>query len=186
VFNEPDSKKQANLDVKEAIAAWSLVQSTGLLLGSPACVHAKNAWMTDFVAQLEGTDGLRMDYITVHWYGSPNAQAFQDEMKSIHDFYNARWPLWITEFAPADWSATTPHDNRYSRHEVLAFMKQVLPWLERQDFIAAYSWFSFSADSKQGTCSSLFELDNTLTPLGKYYASVNNTHPLGDQSITVM
>lgn len=91
----------------------------------------------------------------------------------------------ITEFAIADWSATTILDNRYSTAQVLAFMKDVLPWMQEQeqDWIAGYAWFPFNASTPVGTSSALFDDDDGLTALGSYYASVTTDNPTGDQSI---
>jgi hypothetical protein len=99
--------------------------------------------------------------------------------------YGSDRPLLITEFAIADWDATTLEENRHSANEVLAFMKDVLPWMEEpeQDWIAGYSWFSFDASSPVGTSSALFDDDGALTTLGRYYASVTTENPTGDQSI---
>jgi hypothetical protein len=193
VFNEPDSSSQANMKVSNAIDYWSIVQqhvSPPFRLASPAAVNAKGPWMTEFVHRLQEEKNhhnhMHMDYLAVHWYGSANVAAFQREITSIYEHYNRTWPLWITEFAPADWTAkNAPQDNRISRHQVLEFMKQVLPWLEATEWIFGYSWFSFSAESPQGTCSALFETDGSITALGRYYASVNNSHPQGDTSIRV-
>lgn len=185
VFNEPDSFTQANIPVDKAISYWPVAQTTGVPLGSPACVNAKNVWMTDFVNKLSSDTSLRMDYITVHWYGEPSAAAFKREMRSIFRYYGRRWRIWITEFAPADWSAATPEANKYTRRQILDFMKEVLPWIEQQKFIVAYSWFPFSVDQAAGTCSALFDRNGKMTALGRYYASVTNENPQGDQSIQV-
>jgi hypothetical protein len=91
--------------------------------------------------------------------------------------------LLITEFAPADWKAATVQGNRHSPAKVLAFMKEVLPWMEAQDWIAGYAWFSFYIDAKQGTSSALFDKDGNLTACGKYYKSITPKNPSGDQSI---
>jgi hypothetical protein len=126
-----------------------------------------------------------MDFLAVHWYGGANATVFKANMKSIRDQYNGRWPLLITEFAPADWTATTLANNKYSRSDVLAFMKEVLPWIEKQKWITGYAWFSFNATSAPGGCSALFEVNGTMTALGRYYASVRSDNITGDQSIVV-
>ena len=184
VFNEPD--RQSGVPVESAIDYWPLAQATGLELGSPACVGAKNWWMTDFVDRLKSNTDRHMDYITVHWYGGADVTSFKREMNSIYEYYGKKWPLWITEFAPADWKASTPADNKYSQAQVLAFMKEALPWLERQDFIAAYSWFSFDANDPPGACSALFKNGTSYrTALGKFYASITNENPDGNQTIPI-
>jgi Glycosyl hydrolase catalytic core len=64
-------------------------------------------------------------------------------------------------------------------------MKQVVPWLEKQEFIAGYSWFDFDHQHGPGGVSSLFHgrASKKLTALGRFYASVTTGNPKGDQSI---
>jgi hypothetical protein len=62
-------------------------------------------------------------------------------------------------------------------------MKEVLPWLEKQDWVAGYAWFSFEHNESFGHTSSLFDKSGDLTALGRYYQSVTTQNPDGDQSI---
>lgn len=167
-FNEPDGKKQANMTVEQAIEAWPHLESTGLRLGSPAAVHADGQWMRQFMAEAKAKH-LRVDFVCVHWYGGLSAKAFVDRLEKIHKMYGK--PLWITEFAPADWKAATRADNRHSPEQVLAFMKQLLPMLEELDFVERYAWFSAGVDHKALGPAALFNADGSLTELGRFYAN---------------
>ncbi|MDX1682717.1 MAG: glycosyl hydrolase, partial [Phycisphaeraceae bacterium] len=138
-------------------------------------------WMRDFMAEV-GKRDLRVDTIGVHWYGGTSARHFKERMRKIYETYGER-PLMITEFAPADWRAKSVEKNRHSPAKVLAFMKEVLPWMERQDWIAGYAWFPFPIDRPQGASSALFFPDGTLTACGRFYRSVTPENPDGDQSI---
>ena len=191
-FNEPDKKKQANMTYKQALKYWPLLESMNVPLASPGCANTeginddtaqgvKGTWMRDFMREVDKR-GYRVDYIAVHAYHGTSAKHFKAKMKRIYEKYGRR-PLLITEFAVADWKAKTPEKNRYSQAKVLAFMKEVLPWLEKQDFIAGYSWFPFSAASAAGTHSALFDEDGKLTACGRYYASITTENPNGNQSI---
>jgi Glycosyl hydrolase catalytic core len=64
-------------------------------------------------------------------------------------------------------------------------MKQAVPWLEQQDFVAGYSWFDFDHGHGPGGISSLFHgrASKNMTTLGRFYASVTPQNPMGDQSI---
>ena len=64
-FNEPDATNQSNMNVSTALDAWPLLESLGVPLTSPSCVHADGEWMRDF---LEGVDQkcLGVDWIGVH------------------------------------------------------------------------------------------------------------------------
>ena len=137
--------------------------------------------MRDFM-KVADQRGYRMDYIGVHWYGSPSPTAFKRRMIEVYKAYGER-PLLITEFAVADWSAKSPNENSLKREDVLAFMKDVLPWMEKQNWIAGYAWFSFEIDDPNGSGSALFDKAGNLTATGRFYRSVTNEDPDGDQSI---
>lgn len=173
-FNEPDGKKQANMTVERAIEAWPYLEKTGLRLGSPAPVHADREWLQQFMAEAKKRD-YRVDFICVHWYGGPNADALVNRLKKIHQMYDK--PIWITEFAVADWKAKSREQNRHSPETVLRFMKEILPRLDELDFIERYAWFSGAEDHKALGPSALFKADGSLTALGKYYASHGIRNP---------
>jgi hypothetical protein len=88
-------------------------------------------------------------------------------LKQIHELYGR--PVWITEFAVADWEAKNGI-NKYSSGQVLTFMKEVLPVLDTLSFIKRYAWFSANATNIHTGSSALFAPDGTITPLGEYYA----------------
>lgn len=192
-FNEPDKDKQANMPYEQALALWPTLERLGIPLASPAPANPEGikdpsaqgvagTWLRDFMREADER-GYRVDYIAVHWYGGLNAEAFKNKLKRIYEMYDKR-PLLITEFAPADWRTDGDiKQNRHTPEGVLAFMKDVLPWIERQDWIYGYSWFSFGTDSPYGTSSALFFDDGSLTAAGRYYRSVTTDNPDGNQSI---
>jgi len=173
-FNEPDGKTQANMSVDEAIALWPKLESIGLPLGSPATVHGDNAWMQEFMQKATDLE-LQVDFIAVHYYGGSNPLSFINKLKKIHQLYNK--PIWITEFAVADWSATSNDTNKYSEEEVLYFMKEVLPALDQIDWIHRYSWYD-GAKAPLIT-SALFDTDDNLTALGQFYATYQPNELIG-------
>lgn len=192
VFNEPDKKDQANMPYKRAIKFWPEFEKLGIPLCSPACANPEGikddsaqgvpgTWMRDFVKEADKR-GYRMDYIGVHWYGGGSFENFKNKMRRIYEKYGRR-PLLITEFAPADWKAKSPAKNKHKPEKVLRFMKQALPWMEKQDWIAGYAWFPFDIDSRVGNCSALFDKKGNLTACGRYYKSITPENPRGDQSI---
>ena len=167
-YNEPDGKKQANMSVELAIEGWRYLEKTGLRLGSPAAVHADRQWMTDFMAQAKAK-GLRLEFVCVHWYGGANPDALIDRLKKIHEMYGK--PIWLTEFAPADWKAMSREENRLTPQRVLAFMQQVLPMLDELDFVERYAWYSAAESDKALGPAALFKADGSLTALGECYAN---------------
>lgn len=166
-FNEPDGKEQANLTVEESLGYWPKLMNLKIPLGSPACIHADNVWMKEFMAKAE-EKGYRVDFICVHWYGGANAQSLIDHLKAIHDLYKR--PIWVTEFAPADWSATSPAASKVTKAMALTFMQQILPALEKLEYVERYSWFSASPESAALGNSALFDANGKLTQLGDYYS----------------
>lgn len=167
-FNEPDGKEQANLSVATAIEAWPQLMKTNRRLGSPACVHADREWMQEFMKQANERK-LRVDFVCVHWYGGPNVKSFIDRLKKIHEMYGK--PIWITEFAVADWQAKTLKDNRHKPETVEKFMKELLPKLDELDFVERYAWFTYDDQHPKLGPSALFKVDGSMTELGKIYAA---------------
>lgn len=165
-FNEPDRSSQSNMTVEQALEAWPLLQKTGLRLGSPACVHPDNDWMKEFMKGIKERN-LKVDFICVHSYAGPNANAFIERLEAIHKLYDK--PIWITEFAVGDWNAKSPAENRFKPDEILKFMKDVLPKLDRLDFVERYAWFPADHDSPALGTSALWDADGKLTRLGEYY-----------------
>jgi hypothetical protein len=167
-FNEPDGKKQANMSVEKALEMWPMLEKTNRRLGSPATVHGDNGWMKDF---MEGAKkkGYRVDFVCVHWYGQMDADKFITYLERIHELYDK--PIWITEFAIADWSAKSRDKNKYEPKDVLGFMKEVLPRLEKLEYVERYAWFTAAVDDVKLGPSALFEKDGSLTELGEFYAS---------------
>lgn len=175
-FNEPDGVEQANMTVDQAIALWPLLEQVGLPLGSPATVNPTNDWMKEFMRKAN-EKGLRIDFVTVHSYGGPSADALVNKLREVYELYQK--PIWITEFAVADWNATTVADNKFTPTQVLNFMKDILPRLEALDFVHRYSWFSFSQTSTYGSPSALFDGNGNLTPLGEYYSQFMPNENIG-------
>ena len=165
-FNEPDQKKQGNLTVEEALEQWPKLMELGVRLGSPAGVHPDRDWMKAFMKGVEERQ-LRVDFVTVHSYGGPNADALMKRLAAVHELYGR--PLWITEFAVGDWKAKTRAENIYRPEQVLEFVSNVLPQLDACKFVERYAWFSAKPDSAAlGPCA-LFNDDGTLTPVGEAY-----------------
>ncbi|MGH8046032.1 MAG: glycoside hydrolase family protein, partial [Chthoniobacterales bacterium] len=169
-FNEPDGKDQANLPVADALAAWPKLMSVGVRLGSPAGVHPDVPWMTDFMRAAK-KDKLRVDFITVHWYGGAgDGGAFLSYLSKIHSLYNK--PIWITEFCPADWNAGPNKRNKNTPQQVAQFMKAVVPALKRTPWIERFAWFPADPASPRLGTSALFNADGSLTDLGKIYSEL--------------
>lgn len=165
-FNEPDGAAQANMTVDEAIALWPRLEEIGVPIGSPATVNPNNAWMVEFM-QKAATNNLRVDFIAVHHYGSPNVMAMINKLKETYNAFKK--PIWITEFAVADWGATSAAANKYSIAEVKQFMIDGLKALDEIEWIERYAWFS--GTQAPLFTSALFDDDAVMTEVGQLYAN---------------
>jgi hypothetical protein len=168
-FNEPDAKAQGNTSVDKALELWPKLESTGLRLGSPACVHPDNEWMKTF---MEGVDqrGLRVDIVCMHSYGGPNADSLVKRIENVHALYKR--PIWITEFAVGDWQAKSPAENRHKPGRIAEFVAELLPRLEAMDIVERYAWFHGGISGNALGTSSLFNPDGSFTLVGEAYRSV--------------
>lgn len=165
-FSKPERTDGSNMSVREALDAWPILQKTGLRLGSPACASIDNDWMKDFMNGV-AKDNLKVDFICVNFYTGPNAEAAIKRLEEIHKIYNR--PVWITELAVADLNAMTLAENRFKPDQVLKFMQDVLPELERLDYVERYAWFPADIESRNMGHSALWDADGKLTPLGEFY-----------------
>jgi Glycosyl hydrolase catalytic core len=179
-FNEPDLRSQANMNVRQALNLWPELEFVNISLATPSCAKPAGPWMKAFMANVTQSC-KRADWVGVHWYGGTDFASFVSRITNYYELY--RRPLVITEFGSADFTATTVENNQHSPAAVLAFMKQALPWLEAQYWIVGYVWFAFNITKPSGTSSALIDDQGNLTALGRFYASVRNELPEGDQSI---
>ncbi len=166
-FNEPDQHNQSDLSVNEALEIWPKLMQTNLPLGSPGCVHPDRHWMVDFMSGVQARD-LRVDFVCVHTYGPPNADGLVNRLRKVHEMFGK--PIWITELAVGDWQAKDVSENKHSPEIVAKFMRELLPKLEKLDFVHRYAWFSAKPDNKALGTSALFNSDGSLTELGRIYS----------------
>lgn len=175
-FNEPDGADQANMTVDKAIELWPKLEEVGVPLGSPATVNPLNDWMKEFMSKAE-SQGLRVDFVCVHSYGGLNFPALKEKLEQVYAEYGK--PIWITEFAVADWEASTPEENKYTPNQVLSYMKQALPALDAMDIVERYAWFPSHVSHRALSPSALFDENENLTQLGIYYANYKSNENAG-------
>ena len=116
-------------------------------LSSPACADDNDQWFSDFMSGASSR-GYKMDFVAVHCY-IRDPYAFLSYIDNLHNRY-WQYPLWITEFAPADWSGTNP----VSVDEAKNFMKIVVPALNSRWYVARYAWYTGSEPGGSWTLSS--------------------------------
>lgn len=167
-FNEPDRTDQANMTVSQALSYWPQLESLGLPLGSPAASWPTVQWFSDFMDSAIA-EKRRIDFICVHMYVGTDDNSFVQTLQTIYNKYHL--PIWITEFATADWNATTPSANQYTPADALGFMKRLLPKLDSLPYVQRYSWFSGSPIDAALWPSALIGADGKLTVLGQWYSN---------------
>jgi Glycosyl hydrolase catalytic core len=168
-FNEPDMASQSNMSVSQALGLWPRLMATGLKLGSPAV--ATNAatpggWLDQFMHGVRARH-LRVNFITVHWYGGdfatgPAVQQLRSYLQAIHARY--RLPIWLTEFALIRFGPTTFPSARAQA----AFLTAATSMLGRLSFVHRYAWFALPATSGDGTAG-LFRPGAIATRAGRAF-----------------
>ncbi|KIW10188.1 hypothetical protein PV08_11149 [Exophiala spinifera] len=147
-FNEPEISDQANLSVGAAVDLWRNVLAAktkfGLRIGSPGMssdVSRSVPWLTDFLSRLNGDDGI--DFLVVHWYG-PRFEDFRTFLEHMHSTF--KLPVWVNEFA-----CSTMGNGEASQDEVMAFMDEALPWLDRCEWVERYAYYGHGQHKDVGS-----------------------------------
>jgi hypothetical protein len=166
-FNEPDGAAQSNITPVQALNLWPKLEAIGTRLGSPAAAGNSSkagSWLETF-----SNSNPKFDFVCVHWYAPPNVDSFLKQIDAIYAKYQK--PIWVTEFAVADWTGKYP--GGYDVSLVQSFIKDACAGLESRSFVERYTWKTRTlSDTNLGT-SSLFNDDGTLTDLGKIYATIS-------------
>lgn len=168
-FNEPDYDAQADMSVGTAIKLWPQLEQSGLRLGSPAPFQALGDWLKKFMDQAAAKD-LQVDFVTMHSYASPRADSFLKTVQKLHERYGK--PIWITEFAVADWKATASSPSRFTEKEILAFMKETVAGLREMSYVERFAWKTRVHGDPIMGASALFRNNGSLTPTGELYRSL--------------
>lgn len=169
-FNEPDHPGQGNLSVDKAVEAWPKLMATGLRLISPGVTWAPNAWMKNFMRQAEERK-FRIDAVAIHWYGMPDPDAFLKYVTNAHKDYGR--PIWVTEFGVNDKRASAENPSKVTSKEVIRFLREVLPALEKLPWVERYCLYAphHPNNAKNGS-SCLFDDKGKLTDVGEFFAAV--------------
>ena len=172
-FNEPDHVDQANLSVEAAVKAWPALQGVAHELVGPSCANPMGDWMAKFVPEIE-RQNLQMDALGFHYYGSPSVEPFVAKLEAFYARYKR--PVWVTEFAVADWAAKDGKAlNRYSVEQVAEFMQSACSYMDKTPWIKGYAWFPTAGKhaAKGGNgpliTSMFYEDDGSLNQLGRLY-----------------
>jgi hypothetical protein len=161
-YNEPDNSGQANTIPSIAASAWlSYVQPLAgkVSIGGPAVTNAGNGvlpytglgWLDSFLADCQGCE---INFMPVHWYANDTAANFEAYLEEAHSRAGGM-SIWVTEFMLQD-----------SEENQIAWMKEVLPWMDAQPWIGRYSYFGvFETFLINGA-------GNGLSQIGQAYATI--------------
>jgi hypothetical protein len=170
-FNEPDLSSQSNMTVDSALNLWPQLQSTGQTLGSPAVASGgatAGGWLDRFMSGA-AAKGYRVDFITLHWYGSDFNSAnavnqLRSYIQAVYDRYHK--PIWLTEFALIKFTSGGSVDP--TQDQQAAFVTGSAQMLAGLSFVQRYAWFALPA-SDTGDSTGLFRSGPTVTTVGKAF-----------------
>ena len=162
-FNEPDRPDQSNISPQDALALWGELVRSGKRIGSPAMAGnpvKPGSWLEQFSGSY--------DFVCLHWYAPPNASSFLKWLDAVYAKFQK--PVWITEFAVADWNNKAP--GGYPLEDVKTFMDLVCRGMDARPFVERYSWKTRTVDDVHMGTSALFNADGSLTELGEMYKNI--------------
>jgi hypothetical protein len=168
-FNEPDLKEQANMTVEQALSLWPRLEATGMRLGSPAVAYGGNTpggWLDRFMTGAR-QQNRRVDFITLHWYGSDFSAAaagqFAGYLQAVYDRY--RLPIWVTEYGLMNFTGTPRFPDTA---QITAFITATTTRMQATSYIERYAWFSLPAVG-DSLPYGLYRDGTTPTPAGQAY-----------------
>ena len=167
-FNEPDDRFQANMTVEDALGLWPALMATGRRLSSPAATTpgtlGPNSWLGRFMREAEAR-GYRVDFMAVHYYSpDPDPDKFRAFLEQVHQAYKR--PIWVTEWALADWLDPRP----FSPREQAAYFEAATRMLDSLPFVERHAWFgTYSIPESTLIQSALIDDSGALTSVGEAF-----------------
>jgi len=174
-FNEPDLASQSNLTVPQALGLWPQLEATGMTLGSPA-VSANGAtpgsWLDQFMSGAAAR-GDRVDFITLHWYGSdfstgPAVSQLESYLQAVYDRYHK--PIWLTEFGLANFGT----GQFPSQAQQADFVTAAINMLDSLPYVQRYAWFALPANGTDGSLG-LFSASGAATGTGQAFEAAGRS-----------
>ncbi|MCD5354610.1 glycoside hydrolase family protein [Kineosporia mesophila] len=171
-FNEPDLAEQSNMSVTKALNLWPKLEKTKMRLGSPAVAWGADQngqWLDKFMKGAKKR-GYRVDFITLHWYGSDfNSKNATQQLKSYIQGVHQKYPkkkIWITEYSLINFGAGSKFPTATNQ---ATFVKQSTAMLQKLSYVEHYSWFAFPTSTNGKDETGLYRPGGTATKAGKAY-----------------
>ena len=170
-FNEPDITSQSNMTVKQALKLWPRLEKTHMRLGSPAVTWAADQdgqWLDRFMMGAKKR-GYRVDFITLHWYGSDfNSRRAVNQLKAYVQATHKKYhkPIWVTEYSLSNFDGSPTFPSPSNQAE---FATKSTAVLEKLPYVERYAWFSFPTSQNGQDETGLYRPGGAITEPGKAY-----------------
>ncbi|MCA2217985.1 glycosyl hydrolase [Jidongwangia harbinensis] len=176
-FHEPDRADQANLTVEKALELWPRLEATGLRLGSPGVASGADTpggWLDRFLTGARKKN-LRVDFITVHWFGSDFGDAAAGHLMSYVEKVHQRYdlPVWVTQFGLTDFAG---EPRLPTAEQLTAFLTAATRSLEAAPYVERYAYAALPA-MQESEAYGLYRKDATPTAAGKVYRDAGGSRP---------
>ncbi|CAE7756603.1 asl1 [Symbiodinium necroappetens] len=167
------------MDPWHAAAIWPEVEQVARNYGvqklvSPAMcgdIGKGTSWMQQF---LDACKGCRIDAIAIHSYWC----SLDGVQNLIEQYRRFGKKIWLTEFACAAPGVDVSMQGQ------IKFMKDVVPWLEQEDMVEKYAWFSYFTNewahgiTNPNPDAGLVDWNGALSELGRVYVSLGHNRRL--------
>jgi hypothetical protein len=113
--------------------------------------------------------GLRVDFITVHWYGSDFSPAAVNQFLGYVDAVHARYgkPIWVTEYGLMNFTGSPKYPTGA---QAAAFIKGTTKGMQARAYVERYAWFGLPAVGDSAAFG-LYSDGDTPTEAGKAYTA---------------
>ncbi len=163
--NAADDRAQT---VDEVLANWENLMRTGMRLCSESSHDGSLGHLEAFIDSIDAR-GWRCDILDLHCYW-PKDNFFN--WKYWYERFGNR-PIWISEWVVgASWNnngifATDRTTSAANLALNKSYLQDVIPSLNSSPYVERYAYWNSEADVSK------LIIDETMTPAGEYYASVN-------------
>ena len=163
--------------VNAAVGRWTDLLVTGKRIGSPCVSNFSNNFsggmLEKFMNKLDER-GYRCDYIVTHCYWYNDWSSWSSWLTDMYNLYQK--PIWITEMNyGANWTSWASSDTGASTSNYnieLQHFGPIIDGLESTGFIERYAVYNDVQECRYMFYTSDSDgSDNTLTPMGEYYAN---------------
>ena len=130
-----------------------------IAVGASGCFLGRQ-FMTGAAAR-----GYRVDFITLHWYGSDFSAAAVGQLRNyVQAVYNRyHKPIWLTEYALINFGGGQKYPTQAQQ---AAFVTGSTAMLDALPYVQRYAWFALPS---QGDDTGLYRSATSPTPVGVAY-----------------